>query len=567
MKTNQVPAAPLFVFQLRSLVTAVLPLWLLAWLLGAITVLSVLGLLMVSGWFITMSALAGLVASGSHTFNYLAPSAWIRTFAMARTATRYGELMVAHHAIFELLKNLRLSFFNAFARLDTHSRAHLGSSVAQHRLVKDIDILDEFVLRFVSPWVMAIVSVMVLTFGMALVFGTRGLVVVAILVSVLVLAGVSINWARPLARAESQLGEQRKLLLLSRLPVLIQLLTWHQWRAQMYKLQDTDTKLGAVYQRHQHIRRVTMLLMQWGVGAAVLVVLALGVAQIGHQTPIGVLGAALLLALTLGVLGAMEFMLPVGSEPMALGRSQVAKEKLNALLSKPSTPKTTLMQGDITLIAEDITVKQPQAVFGATALTFQVRTGVPLMIMGVSGGGKSTLLDTLAGEIALVGGCIKAVGNDGSQCDWYDIDWQGQLGYLGQRVDIFDKTLAENLRLGKQEATDDELMHVLTQVGLDTWVQAQPQGLATALGEYGMAISGGQARRIALARLLLSPKKVLLLDEPFAGLDDATRQKVWQELKTSQKEGLLVIVSHHQWAALAEDEVDVLSMGAPQVVR
>ena len=101
--------------------------------------------------------------------------------------------------------------------------------------------------------------------------------------------------------------------------------------------------------------------------------------------------------------------------------------------------------------------------------------------------------------------------------------------------------------MGKAVATDDELLCVLEQVDLLDWVKNQPKGLNTPLGEYGMAISGGQARRIALARLLLNPKKILLLDEPFAGLDDKTRQIVWQSLNTKQQKGeigILIIATH-----------------------
>ena len=103
MKSNQP-------FKLRELISTQVWVWILAWLLGLVTVWSVLGLSMVSGWFVTMSAVAGLVAVGTHTFNYMMPAAIIRTFAIARTLSRYGDLMVSHHAVFGLLKDLRVRF-------------------------------------------------------------------------------------------------------------------------------------------------------------------------------------------------------------------------------------------------------------------------------------------------------------------------------------------------------------------------------------------------------------------------------------------------------------------------
>ena len=115
MKSNQP-------FKLRELISTQVWVWILAWLLGLVTVWSVLGLSMVSGWFVTMSAVAGLVAVGTHTFNYMIPAAIIRTFAIARTLSRYGDLMVSHHAVFGLLKDLRVRFFADWASLDFNAR-------------------------------------------------------------------------------------------------------------------------------------------------------------------------------------------------------------------------------------------------------------------------------------------------------------------------------------------------------------------------------------------------------------------------------------------------------------
>ena len=129
---------------------------------------------------------------------------------------------------------------------------------------------------------------------------------------------------------------------------------------------------------------------------------------------------------------------------------------------------------------------------------------------------------------------------------------------MGQTVDIFDQTLADNLRLGKPNATDDELITALKKVNLLNWLNNQPKGLATQLGEYGMAVSGGQARRIALARLLLSPKAVMMLDEPFAGLDPDTCHNVWSSLIDAQKSGdigLLLICTHQLWQQMGEVQV------------
>ena len=111
-------------------------------------------------------------------------------------------------------------------------------------------------------------------------------------------------------------------------------------------------------------------------------------------------------------------------------------------------------------------------------------------------------------------------------------------------MDIFDLTLAQNLRLGKADASDEELWAALEKVALADWARAQPQGLHTTLGEYGAAVSSGQARRIALARLLLRPYQILLLDEPFAGVDSALINQLLTQLCRQQAQGILVLICH-----------------------
>lgn len=523
-----------------------LPMWLLAWGLGLVTVGSVLGLAMVSGWFITMAGVVGVGAS----FNYLVPSALIRTFAIGRTLGRYGDLLVSHQTIFELLKKLRVAFFYRFSALSSMQKQQLGSSVAQQRLVKDIDTLDAFVLSVISPWLMAAFAVVVVAIVVGLLVGwvfATPLVGVGLLV-------VAVAYP-DLAKRLSLADERRQVMLLDHLPVLTQLVLWRQWRPLTTKLlamDDASTQLLALADAR---KRWTVLLLQWLLVAVVLLVVIFG----GQKAQSG-LEVARLLAVVLGlfVLGEVA---ATAIDPLALGRAMVAKERLQTLLTDTTQKIPLPPLGDCQLRVQDVFAKQPNAIVGAACVNACVSKGRPLVIYGVSGGGKSTLLSVLAGELSPTKG--QALLNaDGTVFATQTIDWQGQLGFLGQTVDIFNQTLKDNLRLANQQASDEALWEVLALVGLDAWARQQPKGLLTRLGEYGLHVSGGQARRIALARLLLSPKKVLLLDEPFAGLDARTRERLWQMLVHRQADGLLVVVSHHD-DIINKNDIDTLVIGDP----
>ena len=559
MKTNEP-------FKLWQLISPQLWVWMVAWLLGLLTVWSVLGLSMVSGWFVTMSAVAGLVAAGSHAFNYMVPAAVIRTFAIIRTLSRYGDLMVSHHAVFGLLKQLRVRFFESWARLDFVDRNSQGQSSSQkmHRLVKDIDVLNEFVLRFISPWVTAVGSLLLVS-SVVLWVLPKAWYSLGLLMLCLLIAATAIHRGKKLAESESQLIEARKAKLLDTLPALTSLLIWHRWDAQTDQLKTLDEAQSALTASAHRLRHVSVLLIQICLSLSLLLLLWAAGLFLQHSqiTPFAIdtlnqpiMSSAVILAVFLGMVGLSEFIQNLVAEPLALGRSQVAKQRLNDMLQQSTVKVQTPLacEKNLALKLEEVTVKAPNALIGASGLTAHIGSDRPCLVVGPSGAGKSTLLQTLAGEHALISGSMQLI-NDGAAVDWQTVDFGNRLGFLGQTVDIFDQTLADNLRIAKPDASDDELYAVLERVNLSSWLQAQPKGLATALGEYGMAVSGGQARRIALARLLLSPKAVLLLDEPFAGLDALSRQKVWQSLVDAQRSGqigILMISTHQLWHEMGE---------------
>ena len=570
-------AAPTPVFRLRDMFKPSFDLWVFSWILGLVTALSMIALLMISGWFITGAALAGMIAVGSHAFNYMLPAGIIRMLAMARTAGRYGELMVSHNAVFDLLKTLRLRFFNRLAALPLiQQRNTLHASQYMHRLVNDIDKLDEFILRVISPWLVGSVSVLLLALfiSWALPVSAVSKITIYLLLLLALLLPLIVS-LRGINRAKklSQVSEARRQKLLAPLAIITQLLLWRQWQTQTKSYIAQDNELQKLEWSAQKLRSTVMLLIQWFFYAAVLVVLfsifQLSSNATSPQAVLNNIDVPLVLAVTLGLLGIQEIIVPLGQHYLALGNSVSAKDRLNALLTaselEPNSEKTIfdnktdenysasnhklknhaglkLPTGLLNAKLTQVSAKIPNALVGAQDVNVSMHSGTPLIIKGPSGCGKSTLLQALAGELPLTSGHVTL--ND---ANWFDYDWQDQLGYLGQQLDIFDQTLAANLRLGKPDATDDELLVALDKVGLLPWLHAQPQGLDTPLGEYGAAISGGQARRVALARLLLKPRRVLLLDEPFAGLDVETREKVWHSVRVHQQQDLLIVVSHHEW--------------------
>nr|WP_312539872.1 MULTISPECIES: ATP-binding cassette domain-containing protein [unclassified Moraxella] len=554
-------------FRLTQLFSTQLDKWLIAACLAMMTALSVIGLLMTSGWFISAAAMTGMVALGSHSFNYLVPAAIIRVMAMVRTAGRYGEMMVSHHAVFGLLQRLRVRFFNQFSRLPLANLSiTLQSTHAMHRLTHDIDVLNELPLRVVSPWLVATTASLLVA---TLLYQYE---VSPVLIAIFLIAGLMLptmlTWRSiKHARAHQALAESRRVSLLNPLSALTHLLIWQRWQSELTAFNSVDTQHTHQQKRIQRAQSLVMLIMQW-LMAAVLVGLLVGF----YHTPL-VISVPMLLALFLGIMGMTDLLAPLVTHSLALGNSLAAQHQLNELLNPSLQPShhlnhdlaplpidVTRLNAPLTLTIHHLAAKMPQAIVGFKAISLTATQGIPVLITGRSGAGKSTLLQVLARELAPQQGSIELNGRD-----WLALhDTPALTGYLGQQIDIFDQTLATNLRLGNADASDEQLWQVLGKVGLKDWARSQPLQLQTPLGEYGQAISGGQARRIALARLLLSPKKILLLDEPFAGLDKKSREALWQMLVQHQQQGILIIVTHHLWQT--ECPINIVQLPEPDVL-
>lgn len=535
--------------------------WLIAWAVGLVTLFATVGLLSVSGWFISAAALAGLVtvagtALGAISFDFFRPAAVIRAFAITRTAGRYGERLASHHAVLGLLTDLRCKFFSAISQQKLTSVSELVSSAdAMQRLTHDIDQLDELPLRFWAPWLWAVIlQAVLLSFVAWFSLPLAKVIVLPLLLAGVCIPAVGVVMGRKIAQTHTQLAETRRRDLLNPLTASTSLILWQQWQPFQDQFHGSDATYNQTHLRQHITGQVLNTLQQLLLAVVIILLIWQGYALVAT----GSLTVPMLLAYVLAVLGMYEILLPLASSYTAYGFAVASRDRLNALIDNQPTSDTDFIEENakkpfptsaLTFTAKGITAKFPNALHGVEHASFTLQTGDVLFVKGRSGAGKSTLLHALAGELPVSKGTLTL--ND---VTFDSVNTESEIGYLAQQLDIFDLSLSENLRVGNAEATDEMLWNALAAVNLADWANSQPLGLQTQLGEYGTAASGGQARRIALARLLLKPRKILLLDEPFAGLDADNAAHVYKALKAQQNHGLLIIVSHH----FVPEGVDVL---------
>lgn len=516
--------------RLRQLLSSRKAAWSLSLLLGWVTFIAVLGLLAASGWFITASAAAGLLVAGAYSFDFFRPAAIIRLAAITRTAGRYAERLSSHNAVLGLLEDLRC---RVFARLASGDQQLHSSAQQQHRLVTDIDLLDRFPLSVTAPWFWACsILALLLAFYYWLSPELMLAALVGLLPGWLLLPLLTGQAVARLARQDAQLAEERRIFLLQSLQLRVQLVIWRQWQARQQNFLHQDLHY-LQHQQQQQIASSRLLLWQhWALASGLLLMLWTAIPLLEQQQ----IQLPWLVAGLLAYLGFYEVLAPLTASFIALGLSQAARDRLNQL----GQPQTTSLQTLQTTGPVQLELKRLQVRY-ATSQQFdlQLQAGDILLVTGSSGTGKSSLLETIAGQQQpLQGQCLLNGQNYNAQ------QLNGQLGYLPQQFDLFNLSLAQNLRLGVANTTDEQLWQALEKVGLADWARQQPLQLQTPLGEHAVAVSGGQARRIALARFLLRQQPVLLLDEPLAGLDATTAALILEAVSQHQQEGILIIVSH-----------------------
>lgn len=505
--------------------------------LSTLTVLAGIALLGTSGWFITATGLAGLSATAALAFNVFMPSAGIRLLALGRTFGRYAERLVTHDATLGVLANLRVSLFRGWAEPQAARALLLRPGRLLFRLTSDIDALESVYLRLLVPLAATFGAALLAGLLLALLDWRLGVAVCAwLLLCGWGVAAWTTRRARPLALRRVQLTErlragaidlsagQTDLALAGRLP------------AQCAALQQVDARLARGDDAlHRLETGAGWTHAVAGHATVALVLLAAGV--LAGQ---GKLDAPLAALALLTALAALEPFAALRRGAIEAARCALAARRLAPRLQEEAMPAPAVehTEGGDALRLEDVSVTHAGRRQAALdAIDLHVKTGERVAVIGASGAGKSTLLALAAGELMPQSGRVAA-----APCTW-----------LTQRTELFQDSLRDNLRLAAPQASDAQLWDALHAAGLAGDVRRLSQGLDTPLGEGGLGLSGGQSRRLALARLLLRDAGFWLLDEPTEGLDGATAADVLARLERHAAGRTLLIATHlRREAALAE---------------
>ncbi|KGT94163.1 amino acid ABC transporter permease [Erwinia typographi] len=526
-------------------------------LLAIVTLLASIGLLTLSGWFLAASSLAGF--AGLYSFNYMLPAAGVRGAAITRTAARYFERLVSHDGTFRVLQHLRVFTFSKLLPLSPAGLTGYRKGDLLNRLVADVDTLDHLYLRIISPLTGALLVILTVTLGLSWLDWQLAVTLGGImLLTLLVLPPLFYRAGRPAGIAMASLrGQYRS-----------QLTEWLQGQAELAlygaaklfhtELDQTELRWLSAQKSQASLMGLSQALLMLISGFSVVLILWLSAGGVGGDAQPG----ALIALFVFCTLAAFEALAPVGGAFLHLAQVMASAQRVTeAIAQQPAVrfenhgPQPTK---GAALSIQDLTFSYAADRPALSSLSLEVAQGERVALLGRTGCGKSTLLQLLtrgwdpeAGTVILNGQPLK---------NWDEASLRAVTSVVTQRVHLFSNTLRENLLLASPESSDERLSEVLRQVGLQNLLD-DPQGLNGWLGEGGRQLSGGELRRLGLARALLHGGELLLLDEPTEGLDAETEKQILTLLQQVARGKTMIVVTHRLQGLQHFDKICIMDSG------
>ena len=520
---------------------------------------SSMGLLTVSGWFLAATAIAGL----GTLFNFFYPSASVRGLAIGRTVMRYFEKIVTHDATFRILSKLRVQVFEKIIPLSPAVLNRYRNSDLLNRLVSDVDTLDSLYLRLLAPFFTAAFVIIAMTIGLSFVNISLALGLGLFLLILLMIIPTVFY------RLGQEFGEQ---LIQARATYRTQFLEFIQAQAELLLFNAEDKlkeKMSVTEKTWQEDQAKEAKLSGFSTALVLFLngLLISGMLWFASNADFGTdeYRTAYIALFTFASLAAFEIIMPLGAAFLHIGQVIAAAERVTEIIEQKPLVEfngSEEFETKVRLIsAKNLSFSYPgQETLVLKNLTLDLEQGQKIAILGKTGSGKSSLLQLLVrnydanqGQLLLAEKPISAYSEN---------TLRNQICFLTQRVHVFSDTLRQNLQFASaDEISDEKMIEVLHQVGLSKLLEQEEKSLNLWLGDGGRPLSGGEQRRLGLARILLNNAPILLLDEPTEGLDRETERHILRLILQHAENKTLIMVTHRLSSIEQFDKICVIDNG------
>ena len=526
-------------------------------LLSALTIGSSVALIGVSAWLISTAAIATSVAD-------LGVSVVLtRLFGITRAVFRYLERLVSHNITFRLLARLRVWFYEKLEPLAPARLMDYKSGDLLARVMGDVETLENFYVRVVSPSLTAIVIGLSVSLFFASFYPTIALVLIGFFITLgLILPLLAQIFSRkPGGRLIAQRADLQSQLV-DGIQGLADLLAFGRGGDRANLIASTGKDYGITQKQMAHISGIHSAFVTLLTNLGSWLVLLLVIPQVTAGNIQGVM---------LGMFALMTFASFEAVNPLPLAAqmwnsSRAAARRLFEVvdIEPVISDKVTSEQSSVAsneLRITDLTFSYPNTTRPALELvTFDLRPGTSLALVGPSGAGKSTIANLLfrfweydSGEIRLGGESLKSLNQD---------EVRKRFALVSQNSYFFNTSIRENLRLARSRVSQAELEAAARAAQIHDFVMNLPKGYDTVIGEQGVRLSGGERQRLAIARALLKDAPILILDEPTAHLDPITENHVLNVLFEIMRGRTTLLITHRLIGLEQMDEIVVLDKGA-----
>ena len=521
--------------------------------LGIITFICGAGLMFSAGFLISKSA-----TRPENILLVYVPIVLTRAFGIARPAFRYVERLVSHNWVLKMTSQLRQKLYDVLEHdaVFFNSKYQLGDILGL--LSDDVHHIQNLYLRTLFPMFVAwgLYAVIIIAFGvLSPLMGLWMLLVFGLIILGIPFWSILINGARQ-ERAKQLKDHLYVDLTDNVMGVTDWILTGRNQEYLAKHAQSAQQNEANAAQLH-HFEHCRDFLLQVLYLLMIVSVIMWGATKFGGQFA----GPAnWIAAFVLAWFPLVDAFIQL---PTAAQETNVYTNSLNRLndLSNKQTRKVqpVHLQAPYQITINDVHFAYAQAGLEVlSGINLTIRPGEKLALLGRSGSGKSTLASLIRGDLKPTTGNIKL-----NQVPTFEFGDQiaDYIGVINQSPYLFSTTIANNIRLGNEAASDEEIWSVLERVGLAEMVHDLPDGLDTKVDEAGLRFSGGERHRLALARLLLKDTPIILLDEPTVGLDPITEQAVIDTFMNQLQDKTLIWITHHLQGIDRMDEVVFIEDG------
>lgn len=524
---------------------------------GVLTVVGASMLTFTSGYLISRAA-----QRPENILMIYVPVVLVRTFGISRAVTHYVERLAGHNAVLKILSQMRVKLYGILEPQALFIRSRFQTGDLLGTLADDIEHLQDVYIRTIFPtfvalflFVSSIISLALFDwlFALWIAFCLSIIVFVYPLLSLLLLKKRQIEQKKKRSRLYQTLtdaifglgdwiisGQKERFLT--------------QFSADSLASNEIDKKI-----RHWNQSRAFQLQMISG-----MILIFVGV-WAGNQAQAGDIAPTFIAAFTLVTLPIVEGLIPVSHAIERIPTYQESLQRIDHIgrylpqEGQQQKVETASISKNAHVVVKDVFYRYENEKNDALQqISLTIPQGKKIALLGKSGAGKSTLIQLLLGAIPPSAGTIEI---NGCKPENYDENIFDMISVLNQKPYLFATSVKNNIRLGNQEATDEEIEQVIKQVKLDDYIHTLPKGLNTQMEETGQRFSGGERQRIALARILLKNTPIVILDEPTVGLDPQTERYLLDTIFTALEDKTIIWVTHHLIGIEKMDQVLFLDNG------